>query len=107
MKCRYYFLFLLLGSAISADATTTRGVVVRRISGCDYFIVQTRTDYSVLEWFGGHDPDKDDVLIGNFNSSGFHTFLYANDDDKTSRLYVEDYGLTKSDAMEKLLDECE
>jgi hypothetical protein len=29
--------------------------VSHRISGCDYFVVQTRNGYDLLEWFGGHD----------------------------------------------------
>jgi hypothetical protein len=41
-----------------------RGVVSRRISGCDYFIVATKSAYDVLEWYVGHDPDKGDMLIG-------------------------------------------
>jgi len=40
------------------------GHVSHRISGCDYFLVQTRSGYDLLEWYGGHDPDKDDVLVG-------------------------------------------
>lgn len=94
-------------SAPTVEAAISAGTVVRRISGCDYFMVENRSDYSILEWFGGHDPDKDDVLVGNFKSFGFHTFMYSNDEDRTSRLYVEEYGLTKLDALEKLLDYCD
>ena len=89
------------------EAAVISGTVVRRISGCDYFMVQTGSDYAVLEWFGGNDPDKDDVLLGNFNSYGFKTFLYADDEDKTSNLYVEEYGLNKTDALEQLIDYCD
>lgn len=98
---------LLVGTnALGQISNLGVGTVVRRISGCDYFIVQTKSDYAVLEWFGGHDPDKDEVIIGNINSYGFKTFLYQNDEDQTSRLYVEDYGLSKTDALEKLIDHC-
>jgi hypothetical protein len=88
-------------------ATVVRCEVVRRISGCDYFMVQTRQDYAVLEWYGGHDPDKGDVMIGNVNSYGFKNFIYADDDDKTTKVYVEDYGLNREDALDKLIEECE
>lgn len=87
--------------------TATAGTVVQRLRGCDYFVVQTRDDYALLEWYGGHDPDKGDTLIGNFNSYGMKTFIYAEDEDRTSRLYVEDYGLSKSVSLEKLIRHCE
>jgi hypothetical protein len=47
-------------------ALAERVEVVKRISGCDYFIAEGRLGYDVLEWYGGHDPDVGDVLIGNF-----------------------------------------
>jgi len=102
-------LLLLVCLPAVANTSVSRGTVIHRISGCDYFMVQNHSGYSVLEWFGGDDPDKDDVLIGDFSSFGMHTFRYADDDDndKSSRLYVEDYGLSKTDALEKLVDECE
>jgi len=70
------------------------------------FIVQTGSDYALLEWFGGHDPDKGDVLIGDFKHFGFRDFTYRNDEDRTSRFYIDDYGLSKSTAMEKLIEKC-
>lgn len=112
MKSITIALLLGVGSVVllpmpDVEAAVSSGTVIRRISGCDYFMVQTRTDYAILEWYGGHDPDKDDVLVGAFNSYGFHTYIYRNDEDRTSRLYVEDYGLNKEDALEKLIDRCE
>ncbi len=88
-------------------ATAISCVVIRRISGCDYFMVQTRQDYAVLEWYGGHDPDKGDVMIGNVNSYGLKNFIYADDDDKTTKVYVEDYGLNKEEALDKLVEKCQ
>src|ERR1700676_1765979 len=52
--------------------TAAKGTVFPRISGGNYFIVVTKSGYDVLEWFGGHDPDKGDQLIGGFESYGFH-----------------------------------
>ena len=86
--------------------TSTRGEVVRRISGCDYFLVETTGGFDLLEWYGGHDPDKGDILVGNFESYGFHDVIDDNVDD-TIRIYTEDYLLSKSSATEKLLDKCE
>jgi hypothetical protein len=87
-------------------AKAVRGVVSHRISSCDYFIVATKSGYDVLEWYGGHDPDKDDVLIGNYETYGFHD-VYDETADESVLLWTEDYQLTKSDALEKLADECE
>lgn len=86
--------------------SSVSGVVTHRISGCDYFLVQTRSGFDVLEWYGDHDPDKGDVLIGRYEDYGFHDIL---DDtaDETLRVYTEDYWLSKTDALEKLTEKCE
>jgi hypothetical protein len=97
---------LMLLPIPTTHAAGKRGTIVRRISGCDYFMVQTPTDYAILEWYGGHDPDKDDVLIGDYGSYGFQDFLDETSDSKL-RVYVEEYKLTKVDALEKLIDHCE
>ena len=34
------------------------GTVVKRISGCDYYMVYAPSGYAVLEWYGGWDPDE-------------------------------------------------
>lgn len=91
--------------APAVRATSKRCTVVRRISGCDYFMVQTATDYAVLEWYGGHDPDKDDKLIGTL-SYGMKTFLIENHD-TTVKVWVEEYGLSKEDALDRLVEKCE
>jgi hypothetical protein len=87
-------------------AASTPCIIVHRISGCDYFMVQTRTDYAILEWFGDHDPDKGDMLIGNISSFGMKT-IHDDTTDDDVRVYVEDFGLNKTDALEKLIDHCE
>lgn len=83
-----------------------RGYVTHRISGCDYFVVSTRHGYDVLEWYGDHDPDKGDVMIGNYEEFGFHD-IYDETADESTRIYTEDYQLSKTDALEKLTDECQ
>jgi hypothetical protein len=49
------------------------------------FMVSTKRGFAVLEWFGGHDPDTDDVLIGNFEPHGMHDIL---DDTADESLWV-------------------
>jgi hypothetical protein len=82
------------------------GVISHRISGCDYFVVETKSGYDVLEWFGGHDPDKGDVLIGGYETYSFHD-IYDQTAEESLRIWTEDYELSKSDALEKLTDQCE
>jgi hypothetical protein len=89
------------GSALAAT-----GTVVRKISSCDYFMVQTSKGFSILEWFGGHDPDKGDKIVGAYESYGMKT-VYDVTADEEIRVWVEDYNLSKDSALEKLMDECE
>ncbi|WP_158787278.1 hypothetical protein [Granulicella sp. L46] len=91
------------------EAASSKGIVTHRISGCDYYIVAIKTpsnvDYSVLEWFGGHDPDEDDIMVGNMTTYGMHTILDDTADESTD-VWVEDYALSKSGAAQMLLDKC-
>ena len=83
----------------------SRGIVAKRISGCDYFMVNATGGYAVLEWYGGHDPDSGDLLIGNFESYGMHDVL---DDtaDESLTIWTEDYDLSRTRALEILVDKC-
>ena len=102
------FLFSSFAPAVAERnvPASTKGIVTHRISGCDYFIVETSSDYDLLEWFGGYDPDKGDSLIGDFESFGFHD-IYDKTSDQDLNVYTEDYDLSKSDALEKLAESCE
>lgn len=102
---RGLFLLLVVGCCC-ASAHAARGVVVYRTSGCDYFVVQSPKGYDVLEWYGGSDPDKGDVLSGNFEEYGMHDIQDSTLDD-TVTVWVEDYWLSKADALEKLVEHCE
>jgi len=53
---------------------------------------------------GGYDPDKGDVLYGTMNSFGSHNMYYG---DRKTSVYVEDYGLARGDALEKLYEQCD
>ena len=50
--------------------------------------------------------DKDDILVGKLESYGM-TDAYDQTADQDIRLWVEDYALTKTTALEKLLEKCE
>jgi hypothetical protein len=87
------------------DPSVDVGEVTHRISGCDYFLVETKSGYDLLEWYSGDDPDEGDTIAGKFESYGFHDVVDTTADD-TLRVYTEDYQLSKSDALEKLVDAC-
>lgn len=104
---RLLALVILFASSIYVSpASSVRGTVSHRISGCDYFLVQTTAGYDLLEWYGGHDPDKGDELIGNYESYGFHDILDETAD-QSIRVYTEEYWLSKSDGLEQLTEKCE
>lgn len=93
-------LFLFVPAAFAA-----KGPVVYRISGCDYFVVETPNGYDLLEWYGGHDPDKGDILVGAFEEYGMHD-IYDESVEQETTVWVEEYWLSKSDALERLTEKC-
>jgi hypothetical protein len=82
-----------------------KGEVVLKKIGCDYYIVETSMGYSLLEWYGGYDPDEDDILYGNLNAYGFKDI--TTESGNSSRAWIDDYMLSKSRAVEKYYDKCD
>ncbi len=97
---------IVMTTTLAPPSASVRGTVYRRISGCDYFIVETRSGFDLLEWYGGHDPDKDDIIVGPYESYGFHDVLDETAD-QSIHIYTENYLLSKTSALEKLVDKCE
>lgn len=93
-------------SLCSASALASRGSIAYRINDCDYFVVVTHSDYAILEWYGGHDPDKGDVLVGKLEEYGMRD-IYDETADENVTIWVEDYNLTKKDVLEQLVGKCE
>lgn len=111
---KFYLLLLLSSffSFINAPKTNNfpnaaiKCVVVLHPSGCDYFICATENDYLVLEWYGGNDPDKGDVLTGKFSTYGFIDG-YNLTQGRKLRVWVEDFWLSKDVAIEKFVEKCD
>lgn len=97
---------LLCGILACSSASAATGRVTTRISGCDYFLVATAKGYALLEWYGGQDPDKDDIIVGGFEEFGMHD-VYDTTADEEVTVWVEDYWLTKTVGLEKLVEKCE
>jgi hypothetical protein len=83
-----------------------KATVVLKVQGCDYFLADGPRGNYLLEWYGGYDPSRGDTIIGEIGSYGFKTVFYL-EKDREGRVYVEDYDLSKSDALGKLAEKCE
>ena len=78
--------------------------VVFRKSGCDYFILENDMGFIIAEWMGGHDPNTGEILYGDFHSFGTKDFY--NTQNTNCRLWIDDYMLSKDNALEKINDKC-
>ncbi len=83
--------------------TNSRNVseVVYRRTGCDYMILENSVGSVVGEWYGGMDPSEGDTLVGDLNHYGFKDAV-NNTYDSNTKLWIDDYMLSKSRAMEKI-----
>jgi hypothetical protein len=80
-------------------------VVYKPSFSCSYFILQNNYGYIIAEWMGGNDPDLGDQLSGNFNSFGTKDY-YNQSKDTDSRLWIDNYMLSKDNAFESIGEKC-
>jgi hypothetical protein len=81
-------------------------VVAAARSGChDYFVANGPQGYYLLEWYGGHSPSEGDVIVGDLGGYGFKDVFYPASGAK-GRLYVDDYLLSRTRAIEKYAEKC-
>ena len=89
------------GEVIKGD----RAEVVIQKQGCgDYFIADGPNGHYLLEWYGGHSPSEGDVIIGPINSYGFKDVCYPGHG--RGRVWVDDYLLSRTRALEKFVEKC-
>ncbi len=96
---------LLLPFFVENPAYADRGVVVKRYSGCDYFVADGPRGLYVLEWYGGYGPYEGDRIVGDIGSYGFENVYYP-DRDREGRVYVEDYLESVDGASDEIRDHC-
>jgi hypothetical protein len=100
------FIFGALLAAFSLNALAEKAEVVLYKSGCrSYFIAEGPRGFYLLEWYGGYDPSKGDVIVGEIGSYGFKDVYYSKQDRK-GRIYVDDYLLSKDRVLEKYRGKC-
>jgi hypothetical protein len=98
-------LVLLMAIPSVAYADAVKGIVVFD-KGCgSRIIIETRLGYILAEWYGGNLPAEGDVLVGELNSYGFKD-IYNLTSDASSRLYIDDYMMSRSRVTERLRDKC-
>ena len=78
--------------------------IVWKKLGCDYFIADGPHGLYVIEWYGGHDPSQGDIIVGPIDTFGFKDVCYPSEGE--GRVYVDDYALGQSTAVEKYADKC-
>jgi hypothetical protein len=87
-------------------AMAETGMVILRVSGCDYYLISSGSGIVLAEWYGGYDPVKGDYVTGSFKQYGFKT-LFFGPDGREGRAYIEDYSLSQDEALEKLSEQCQ
>ena len=94
-------------AAISSPAlaNATKAVVVYDKGCSSRMIMYTSLGYILAEWYGGNTPEKGDVVVGDLNSYGFKD-VWNLTKDAASRVYVDDYLLSKDRVIEKLSEKC-
>jgi hypothetical protein len=89
------------GEPIEGD----RAEVILLKSGCgDYFLADGPSGIYLLEWYGGYSPSEGDVIIGPINSYGFKDVCYPGNGN--GRVWVDDYLLSNTSALEKYDEKC-
>lgn len=104
-KKRYVVFFVIFYLLIIGTSFASIGEVVFKKRNCDYFIVETKMGYAILEWYGGTDPYEGDIVVGDFESFGFKD-IYDLSLRSDIHVWVEDYWLSKEQALEKYFRLC-
>jgi hypothetical protein len=86
-------------------ANAAKGVVVYNKPGCSYYIVETNLGYALLQWFGGNYPREGNALVGDFESYGFKD-IYNITADAETRVWVQEYWLSKEDVIARYFENC-
>lgn len=79
--------------------------VVLRKPGCRYFLADGPRGIFLLQWFGGYDPAEGDLFVGDVGSFGFKDVIYTAAG-SPGRVWVDDYMLGRSRAIEKFSEKC-
>ena len=90
------------------DAYLSKGsaIVVYKMSSCDYFILESNSGFIIAQWMGSNEPSQGDQVAGDFNNFGTDTF-YNVTRSTESKLWIDNYMLSKDSALEKITEKCD
>ena len=99
-------LVALLGVTPHADAqrVSTAGVVLTDYRCSSWFLASGPSGYYLMQWFGGKPVFEGDIFSGEINKFGFATVTHRGG--RTSRVWIDDYMLSKSRALSKFTSKC-
>ncbi len=78
--------------------------VVAAIRGCKYFVVEQGANYSLVQDWLCSRPRRGDAGYGDVNTYGIKE---VNLDGSRCSIYVDDWMLSKSQALEKMAEKCQ
>jgi hypothetical protein len=93
---------LLIAAALlclPAVCFASKGVVVK-VKG-DKAVISYDLGYLLVEWYGGHPPDKGDIYVGAFDEFGMKD-LYCISSDDESTFWIEDFMADQETAVKYL-----
>lgn len=105
MSKRFALILLFSSLLLPSIANAAKGVVVHCKSVCGYYIVETNMGYTLLEWYGGKDPREGDTLVGDYESYGMKD-IYNLTADSETKVWVEEFWMSKDSVLEKYYDKC-
>jgi hypothetical protein len=95
----------ILLTLLSPLVSAAKGTVVYYKSGCSHYIVQTNQGYALLEWYGGNDPNEGDTLVGDYEAYGMKD-IYNSTADAETKVWVDDFLLTKDRVVDSYFEQC-
>ena len=97
---------LAFGCLAAVPAFASQGNVSHRVRGCDWFLVDLPSGFVLLEWYSGNDPDKGDEVVGKMEAYGMKTIFNITAEEE-SRVWIDDFMLSRGRALEKLYEKCD
>ena len=102
------FVFILLSAHFSFAnyAHADNAEVLSYPSGCDYFIANGNHGYYLLKWHDGYEPSEGDIILGDIGSYGLQDIYYPLRE-REGRLFVQDYSMSESRAVQHFKELCD
>jgi hypothetical protein len=97
LRTNTLLLILLSAGALPTPVYADVGVIVLMTRKC--FIINTNSGYVIVD--GSVSANKDDTIIGDFNTYGSTKIFNTSGQDISGYIYIEERGLSKSRLQDK------